>query len=1402
MQHAVGTGALEAVPIFNPYTRDVWLRAGPQPIADAIAHVASATTSLEADAAVRELVAIVCRWLAVLALSAVPRDAGVPAVPSLRDGARGVVGRDDAAPWLELARAAVVASGDGSVPGLVAALAGSGELAALAHRIDDRDRARTAASLGEDIARAADALRPIEPLLAYQLVVGRPGGAESWQGARRRDRDRVVVWGEPLADGEVALLDAGGRVIARLSPLAQVIAPLPSAEPELFLIWRSGRGAARLVAAPWGFERDDDAAGRRLAELTTDESDTGHDPDDDTSPYPGLAAYGRGDAERFVGREREVEALANRLIRAPMIAVLGPSGAGKSSFIHAGVLPRLAEHYHVIAMRPGRHPMQALAAIPELAGASDLAPRLRELGESGQRGLVLVVDQLEELVTLCGDAGERRRFADTLAAAADATSAPVRVVVTLRDDFAAVIESEASLRGRFEVFVLGTPLPEALRRIVIEPARHAAVAVDPAVVDDIVAEVAGRPASLPLLSFTAAQLWDARDRTTRRITRDSYLALGGVAGALSTYADQIYGSLAHRDQEIVRALFARLVAGDGTRIPAPRRELEQLPGAPAVLAHLIDARLLVVREDDAHDDIDIVEIVHECLAERWDRLARWRREDAADRALVGDVRAAARRWLDGERRPDALWRGEALLELRRLVARGVALTGDERAFSGASEAAERRARRVRGGAIAGAMIALAAVAAVTAALGLSARTSATLAEDRLTHSLLSQGIRELDDGRELHALAYFAEALERGADSRGLRFMLAIATRAWRDEIRVVPHAGLTSLVGAGDAIAGCDPTGRVRWWNDRGEPIAELATDLGNLQPLIATRDGGLLGVGEKAIVVIDARHHLAHTLATPSPALTAGLGPNPDEIVVVDRTGIAVRDARDGHTLRRADVAIEPATFVQFDASHRHALVSLHDRLDVYDLADLSHHEVSHELDNDMAGADDGSVFGYVGTDRAIHLVAGDGHELRVIANPDLAYGLVFSPTGDRFGAVGERMVAVFEVAQGSQPIYDVFLDSDASAPILRGDDVWFASATGSVHHVHHGNLVASDPVSSTGAVSLALAGNALAVIGGDDDRLTFLRADAAQLELRTPPCPIQLYAPNGPGVSYQCGANLDLVIGRDDVGGVPFVSEQVAATRDAASKRTAVVDGDEIFVFGSDAKPLATSRAHVGAIAFANAGHLWVAVPEEAIWQWTLPVDGAVERWDRLAAIGDPLVLGAAPGGGMWSGTVAGDVQRRAADGRVTASVHVGDHVTAIVTSPDGRVAGAQLASGELAIIDAASVTMTRLLAASDSGPTWPSFDATGELVARTGHAGLTIWEPATGRNLVFDLDLFHDVMAGRFLPDGRIEVTASVIGVLDLPFNPRPVADIVRDIRCRVPLAVGPSGQLVPARAVCP
>jgi tRNA A-37 threonylcarbamoyl transferase component Bud32 len=1394
IQRAANTAAPETVPLFDPSVRDAWLTAGPQPIADAIAHLAAATTTVEADAMVRELVAITCRWLAVLALSGVSDSAS----PALRERSRGVVGRDDAAPWLDLARAALAASED-PLPGLVAALAGAEPLAELAERLDDRDRVRTAARLGADIEAASEALRPLEPLLAYQLVLGLDDGiAESWQGARRRDREKVMVWGTAahgkLAPGDVALLDGNGEVVARLSPLAQVQAPLPSAEPELFLLWRSGRGSARLMAAPWGFERDDDAAGQRLHALSTEDSDTENDPADDRSPYPGLAAYGIDDADRFFGREREIEVLANRLVRSPMLAVLGPSGVGKSSFLHAGLVPRLGEHYRVVTMRPGRHPVRTLHALGSLTA----------IGEGAERGCVLVVDQLEELVTLCSDEQERREFAQILAEAADGPDAPVRVVASLRDDFATVLEGVEGFRGKFDVFVIATPPPEALRRIVVEPARRARIEIDQRVVEDMVAEVAGRPASLPLLSFTASQLWQTRDKTARSITQAAYLALGGVAGALASYADEIYASLARRDQDTVRDLFARLVAADGTRVPWPRRELEQMPGAKSVLAHLVDARLLVVRDDDG---TDVIEIVHECLAERWPRLARWRSEDAADRALLGDVRAAARRWDEAGRRGDLLWRGPALADLRKLAGRSTALTELERAFADSSVAAQQRARRLRRGIVAAVMVALAGIAGVMAYLSsvandsraraerdeARAKEAAKLADDRLTQSLIQAGKRELNDGRSPHALAYFRAALERGADGTGLREMIALASRGWRDTLVVEHDMAQQAICGSPNGwIAAGDRRGHVRWWSDTGALIADVALDIGPITNVRRMRDDRVTAVGQNGVGVIDAnRKVVARIPIEKKQVWLTNIGPARDEVTLIEDHGVEVYGF-DGKPRRTLSIPLDDLFSSTFDPTERYWPYGARGKYSVLDLQTMTSKPIAGNGIGWIVGAEDGSIFGFLDREtRDVHLVRADGTPVRVVHPTIHGTAIAFTPTGDRFAAIGDHEVEILE--QTGKPLATFTFDGDDQAVFLRGDDVWCAGKNGVIHHYHGHTHVASIPVAITDLLAGAVGRNAVGMLSGDGT-LAIVRADATQYHEEPAVCDRADFGGEGAFSVYSCADGVHVYLGRKKLGTLPAGMYQVFAAVDRASGRAALGREHELAVVDSNGKEVARGTK-AGPLAFEDADHLLIGEEHVGISRWTLS-SGDLHQVQTIA---DVSAIEATGPGAYAVGTDSGDVILYR-DNREVHRVKVSGHVLNVVASDDGHWLAVQLAKGDTVLLDLSTGAILRTLEAADAYGAAAVFDRTGDLVLRMTRGSVTLWDRATGENLVFGLDLLREVQNGYVLPDGRIETAGEGPGILEIRRDTRPAAEIIDDIACRVALHVVDS-RLEPATNTC-
>jgi hypothetical protein len=1368
---AVGVELHEAVPIFDPVEREAWLRRGPQPIADAMARLATAGTTVEADSALRELIAITCRWLAVIALSGL-----ATGDDQLVEPLRAVVDSDASTPWLRLAQAAIAKTQ--TLPGLAVAFTGSDLLGALAERLDARDRARTPSALASDIAAAAEALGQLEPMLRYQLVVGRRDGAERWQGQRRRERERVVVWGE-LDDGEVALLDEAGRVQLRLSPFVQVRTPLPSLEPELFMLWRAERRSARLVAAPWGFEHDDERVGERLATLTTDERASSNQLAD-KSPYLGLAAYAIGDADRFVGRETEIEALVNRLVRAPMVAVLGASGVGKSSFLHAGVLPRLAGPFRVVTMRPGRHPMQALASALSAERDRDvMVAKLRADGEAAPRGLILAIDQLEELVTLCSDVEERREFGETLALAADGSGAPVRVVATLRDDFASVVEGTAAVRGKFEVYVLANPSREALRRIFTEPARRSGVAIEPSVVDAVVDEIAGRPAALPLLSFAAAQLWELRDPAKHRIEHDAYTALGGVAGALASYADEVYQALGARDRDTARDLFARLVAANGTRIPAPRAELEQLPGAATVLGHLIDARLLVARDDD---EGDAIEIVHECLAERWPRLARWRREDAEDRALLADVSGAARRWDEQGRRTDLLWRGRALDDLRNLVARSTALTDLERAFASECDRAARRARTLRSGAVAGAMAMLVAIAAVMSYFDVAARDAAKLAEDRLTASLIAQGRRELTDGRSIHALAYFGAALQRGADGTGLRAMVALASRGWRDLLVTRYNRATTAMAATldGSWIAASDASGMVRWWSPTGAPLGELAPGVGAIELLVAPAGARMLAAGHDGLAVIDVRERrVLARISLDDTWWSVNAGPGDDEVTVLLKSRGLLIVGWDGATRRTIESRFTGTTEPVFDARGDRLFAFASGELSVIDLVTMTRHLVSRTAAKQPTSSADGAARGYIEANGEVRLLDDDGKVIRTIATAGHPDGLAFSPTGDRFAISIGRDADIY-TADGAWH-HHVTID-DGARLALRGDEAWTSDRLGVVRHYRGSDLVASTPTQVAKIDRLALAGDALATLGNDSS-FAIIRASAAHLRDFEIPCTGMQRGAVGLGIVHSCAtAGQRVYVGTrliEQSSDKPLVFDIAV---DDASDRVAIASENGLVVRDPGGARIATldasHRPH--ALAFADADHLIVAAAD-GVWRWSLP-----DRLERVVDDRDASAV-AAVAAGIAIGHRDGKV-RFVAGARDTPELALGEPVEHLVASPDRRWIVATLASGAAAVLDGSTGRVARMLETtghSGMSSAATSFDVTGSLLLRAG-TSLSIWDRASGDRLISDVDLFGTSVAGRFRADGRLELAGAVDALLDIPRDDRSSSAILHDITCHVPL----------------
>ncbi|MEO8703689.1 MAG: hypothetical protein ABI867_26805 [Kofleriaceae bacterium] len=438
--------------------------------------------------------------------------------------------------------------------------------------------------------------------------------------------------------------------------------------------------------------------------------------DDNACPYRGLAAFGETDARYFFGRSNETRTAIAQLDSWPLLAVLGPSGAGKSSFVHAGLIPaiRATGDWTVHVLRPGRAPLANLAsaASRNYENAHELAARIREapglLGEAlrdeattTRTRVLVVVDQLEEVFTLCTDEGARATFFAALMSAADDPSSPVRVVVSMRADF---LDRLAAHKPFFAdasrgLCFLSIPGADALRETIVRPAELAGYAFEePRIVSDMLQATSSRGA-LPLLQFAATQLWDARDERRKLLSVAAYDQMGGVGGAFSRHAEQVAVTVPSSQQPLLRAIAIRLVTAEGTRAVVDRDQLTSLandPGAAGeVLDHLVRARLV-------HLDTDVsgavtVELVHDVLITEWPALRRWLEDDQVARVLLHELGLAARQWETRGRPGDLVWRGATAKDTLAIVerARTLAWSASERDFIAAIRTERARAHRRR-----------------------------------------------------------------------------------------------------------------------------------------------------------------------------------------------------------------------------------------------------------------------------------------------------------------------------------------------------------------------------------------------------------------------------------------------------------------------------------------------------------------------------------------------------------------------------------------------------------------------------------------------------------------------------------------------------------------------------------
>ena len=736
------------------------------------------------------------------------------------------------------------------------------------------------------------------------------------------------------------------------------------------------------------------------------------EPEPDTgSPYVGLAAFQPEDAERFFGRDRLVDRLAERVGEHRVVVVVGASGAGKSSLLRAGLMARLGNC--AVLFTPGGRPLDEYAKAHQRAGDDT----------------VFVVDQFEEIFTLCEDRDVRRRFVEQLAGR--------RVVLGVRadfyghcTDFPALVEA----MGKALVTV-GPMTTDELRAAIIQPARRNGLAVETALVAELVANCAEQAGALPLLSHALLETWHRRKGNT--LTLQGFRAAGGFEGALTRTAESVFGGLTPRQQELVRSLFIRLTAvGDGTD-DAKRRicraELDDGPDTAHVLEALTTQRLITL-------DHDRIEITHEALIRCWPRLREWLAADRDGLRAHRDLAESATVWESLGRDQDALIRGARLAAFREwLAGPPQPLTAREREFLTASLTAESREltsarrgrRRLR--TLVGLLSVLLVATTVVSVAALRATSEATRQRNGALSQKVAQDVQRLRSADPALAaqLALAAFRLSPTAEARSQvlsSFTPFYATRltSHRGNVNAVAHSPARRLL----ASSSRDRTIKLTDVADPHHPreLSTLTAHTDNVAHVAFNSDGAVLASAgwDRTARLWDSTTGTLLATLPHTDVVNAVAFSRDNRILATASTDRTVRlwdltDLRSPHetaVLPHSDSAVS----VAFSPISNQLVTGAWDgTARLWDLNGGFRLLPGHTgVISAVAFSPDGQTIATAGHDRVVRLWPVGGGEPRVLAgHTDAVRSLAFSAEGRLASTSVDRTVRVWDLARTGDPL-----------------------------------------------------------------------------------------------------------------------------------------------------------------------------------------------------------------------------------------------------------------------------------------------------------------------------------------------------------------------------------------------
>jgi WD40 repeat protein len=597
----------------------------------------------------------------------------------------------------------------------------------------------------------------------------------------------------------------------------------------------------------------------------------------------------------------------------------------------------------VITMTPGAHPFESLREAAAAAGGSevtwhtddlDVLRTMQNLLDGGAERVVLVVDQLEELVTQAAPTAAAR-FIENLVAVADDPAAGCSVLATVRADFTDDLLAHPVLAPHLSeaLVTVVPPDPSEITEAAVGPAHRVGLAVEPELVAELVADMTDQPGALPLFEYALTELCSGCAGPA--LTRAGYRQLGGLRGALARRAEQTYQALEPAEQAAARTALLRLVtvtaSGTAVRQRATRASLASLDAHAETAIDAFDRARLLTFDQDPRTGAATVDVAHEALISGWPRLASWVQESRDDLRLRQLLADEVAEWEAAGRHAGYLLAGSRLAaydDWPRTPA--VSTTEAERTFLSAGRqererraAAERRAsRRLRG--LVAATTIVAVVASMLAVVAVERGNEAQAAADRARARDLAAASATVVDRDSDLALLLALEATRLGG-GRVPEAVTALHTAVSADRLLLTVDEGVdAALLPEGRVLVGGDQprvidtaTGQVQAALPGARPALHVAaSDDGTTA---ATATGGtvvtwdLTGPTQLASRTLsrDAGDYLWDLAVTDEGDLTAAQADT-------ESGGLTVLDSTDGATVARRVITgayLDAHTGLRFD-------------------------------------------------------------------------------------------------------------------------------------------------------------------------------------------------------------------------------------------------------------------------------------------------------------------------------------------------------------------------------------------------------------------------------------------------------------------------------------------------------